>query len=95
MKIMNMLKKYHEIEWTIEARRYFRDIKLAIKEELVLVSPDFTKYFLIFSYASDHTISRVLLQKNSQGAKKNISFFSKVLRDMELKYYIMEKHACS
>ena len=27
MNITNMLKKEHEIKWTIDARRYFRDIK--------------------------------------------------------------------
>ena len=88
-----MLKKDHEIKWTIEARRYFRDIKKSITEEPVPVSPEFTKFFLIFSYASDHTIAGVLLQKNSQGAKKPIAFFGKMLRDGELKYDIMEKQA--
>ena len=91
MNITNMLKKYHEIKWTIEARRSFRDIKQAIIEAPVLVSPDFTKLFLIFSYASDHTIAGVLQQKNSQGDEQSISFFSKVLRDGELKCDIMEK----
>ena len=27
MNIINMLKKYHEIKWIVDARRYFRDIK--------------------------------------------------------------------
>ena len=30
MNITNMLKKYHEIKWTTDARRYFREIKQAI-----------------------------------------------------------------
>ena len=76
MNITNMLKKDHEIKWTIEARRSFKDIKKAITEAPFLVSPDFTKYFLIFSYASDHTIAGVLLQKNNQGTEQPISFFS-------------------
>ena len=59
-----MLKKDHEIKWTFEARGAFRDIKQAITEEPVLISPDFDKDFLIFSYASDHTVAGVLLQKN-------------------------------
>ena len=63
MNITNMLKKDHEIKWTIDARRSFRDIKQAITEAPILVSPYFIKYFLIFSYASNHTIAGVLLQK--------------------------------
>ena len=65
MNITNMLKKYHEIKWTIDARRYFKDIKQDINEAPVLVSPYFSKDFLIFSYASDHTIAGVLLQRNN------------------------------
>ena len=58
-----------------------------------MVNPDFSRYFLVFSYASQHTIAGVLLQKNSQNDEKPIAFFSKVLRYGELKYGIMEKQA--
>ena len=61
MNITNMLKNGHEIKWTIEAKKYFKEIKQAISEAHVLVSPNFTKDFLIFSYASEHTIAAVLL----------------------------------
>ena len=88
-----MLKKENEIKLTIDAMKYFREIKQAITVSPVLVSLDFNKYFLIFSYASDHTIAGVLLQKNTQGVEQPIYFFSKVLRDVELKYDIMEKKA--
>ena len=53
----------------------------------------FQKYFLVFSYASEHTIAGVLLQKNSQNDEKPIAFFNKVPRDGELKYDIMDKQA--
>ena len=46
MNITNMLKNDHEIKWTIDARRSFRDIKQAITEAPVMVSPYFSKYFL-------------------------------------------------
>ena len=93
MNITNMLKKDHEIKWTVEAMKYFKNIKKDISEALVLVSPNFDKYFVIFSYASEHTIAAVLLQKNYQGEEQPITFFSKMLRDGELKYDIMEKQA--
>ena len=89
MNITNMLKKDHEIKWTIDARRYFKHIKQANVEAPLLVSPYFSKYFLIFSYSSDHTIAGVFLQRNNQNVEQPIAFFSKVLRDGELKYDIM------
>jgi hypothetical protein len=48
---------------------------------------------MIFSFASEDTIVDVLLQRNNQGYEQPISFFSKTLKDSELKYDIMEKHA--
>ena len=45
MNITNMLKKDHEIKWTVDARRDFRDIKHAITEAHVLVSPNFSNFF--------------------------------------------------
>ena len=86
-----MLKKGHEIKWTEEAKKSFKEIKQAISEAPVLVGPNFNKYFLIFSYALEHTIAVVLLQKNNENMEQTISFFNKMLRDGELKYDIMEK----
>ena len=57
----------------------------------MLVSLDFSKDFLIFSFVSKHTIEGALLQKNQQNLEQPIAFFSKALRDSKLKYKIMEK----
>jgi hypothetical protein len=59
----------------------------------VLISPDYSKYFLIFYFSSLDTVAVILLQKNVVGLEQPISFFSRVLRDAEVKYDIMEKHA--
>ena len=91
MNITNMLKKGHEIKWSAEARKSFWEIKKAISEAPVLVSLYFTKDFPFFSYASEYTIATVLLQKNYENSEQPIAFFSKMLRDGELKYDIMEK----
>ena len=59
----------------------------------MLAIPNFTKYFSVFSYASEYTIAAVLLQKNDENLEQPIAFFSKMLREGELKYDIMEKQA--
>ena len=51
------------------------------------------KDFYIFSFASEHTIAAVLLQKNPQGQDQPIALFIKALRNAPLNYKIMEKHA--
>ena len=59
----------------------------------MLISPDFSKEFLVFSFASGHTIVGVLLQKNLQNMEQPIAVFSRVLRDSELKYNIIQNQA--
>ena len=88
-----MLKKDSEVKWTTEDKASFSHIKKFISEEPMLVSPDYLKDFLIFSFASEHTIVAVLLQKNEEGLEQPIAFFNKSLRDAELKYDIIEKQA--
>ena len=91
--ITNMLRKESEIKWTAEARNAFSDIKRALTEAPVVISPDYLRDFHIFSFASEHTVVGVLLQKNEQGFEQPIAFYSKILRDASLKYDIMEKQA--
>ena len=88
-----MLKKDREVKWSDQARQSFEAIKHALIEAPVLIDPDYTKDFAIFSFTSEYTIVVVLLQKNSDGLEQPISFFSKTLRDSKLKYNTMEKKA--
>ena len=88
-----MLKKDSEIKWGYEARQSFIDIKQKLTEAPILVSPDFTIDFLLFSFASEHTIVGVLLQKNNHNLEQPIAFYNKALRDATLKYNIMETKA--
>jgi hypothetical protein len=91
--IKDMMKKNNEVKWMAEAKELFARIKKVIGEALVLANPDYLKEFLIFSFASEHTIATILLQKNEEGFEQPIAFFSKILRDEELRYDIMEKKA--
>ena len=62
-----MLRKENEIKWDDDARKSFITIKSALTEASILASPDFSKDFLTFSYASEDTIAVVLLQRNVEG----------------------------
>jgi hypothetical protein len=58
-----------------------------------LVSPNFSKDFIAFSFSSKDIIAGVLLQKNDQGDEQPTTFMRKNLRDSELNYTITEKQA--
>lgn len=89
----NMLRKDSKVKWTLEAKEAFEKIKIALTKTSTLTSPKFDRDFIIFSFASEHTIVVVLLQKDDQRCENPIAFFSKALRDAPLKYPIMEKQA--
>jgi hypothetical protein len=59
----------------------------------MLISPDYSKDFLIFSFASSDTVVVVLLQTNKAKLEQPIAYFSRALRDVEIRYDIMEKQA--
>ena len=88
-----LLKKNAKFVWTNEGRESFGSIKYTITRSPVLVSPDYTKDFMIFSFASKDTNVGVLLQKNFEGFEQPIAFMSRALQNFELKYTIMEKQA--
>jgi hypothetical protein len=86
--ITNMLKKDVVIKWSSEEKSSFQTINQALVEAPILASPYYTKEFFIFSFSSEEKIVVVLLQKNEEGHENPREFFSRALRDAELKYDI-------
>lgn len=80
-------------KWSEEGKKAFASIKDAIGQTPILVNPDFSKDFVIYYYASKHTMSGILLQKNEDNDEVPISFMSIPLKKHEIKYSIMEKQA--
>ena len=81
----NILKKDSSIKWIVDVKQSFEEIKMALTRTLVLTSPQFDRDFIVFSFASEHIITAVLLQKDDQGCEKIIALFIKALRDASLK----------
>lgn len=86
-----MLKRDDKVEWILEAKKYFMEIKRAITDALVLVSLDYSKPFYIYSFSLDHSCVSMLMQKDDKGSEHPISFMSSPLKDVELCYPNVEK----
>ena len=59
-----MIKKDFNFKWTKERREAFDKIKEAIAGAPTLRSLNFDNEFLLYTFASDHSIIVVLTQKN-------------------------------
>jgi len=88
-----MLKNGIEVRWTDVERKSFDSIKKAIMQAPTLISPDYSKEFHLFSFASKDTIIVVLLQQDEAGQEHLVALFSNNFRDVELRYDIIEKQA--
>jgi hypothetical protein len=55
--ITNMLKNDTKIKWNTESKQSFEQVKHVLTQALVLISPDFTNDFYLFSFASEHVIT--------------------------------------
>jgi hypothetical protein len=86
-----MHRKGNELKWIVGSRDSFDQIKKDLIEAHVLITPDYSKEFMIFSFALFDTVAVFFLQKNTEGLEHPISFFSRALRDAEMRYDIMEK----
>ena len=57
-----MMSEKHPFRWQEEGKRAFKDIKIAIANAQMLVSPNFEKDFIIYCYASENSLSTILTQ---------------------------------
>jgi len=89
-----MLKRDSIVKWTKDAMKSFNLVNFSLTTTLVLISPRYTQYFIIFSVASEHTMVVVLTQKRDQ-IEKPIAFFSRTIQDATLQYNIIEKQVLS
>lgn len=83
-EMKNMFKKDGEVKWMEEVVKSFNLVNLALSLAPILVSPDYTHGFILFSFALEHIMAIVLLQKRDDH-ERPIAFFTRAIRDATLK----------
>ena len=85
--LKNMLKKDSDVKWSEDAWQFFHSVKFPLTTAPVLISLYYTSDFIIFSFASEHTMAIVLMQKRDK-TELAIAFLSRNIRDAALRYNI-------
>ena len=88
--ITNLLKRNNKFNWTNDCQKAFEKAKEVICAKPVLIHPDESKPYFLFTDASDKAIGGVLAQKFNSNFKP-IGYFSKALSDTEQKYSTIER----
>ena len=77
--------------WSGECDRAFQELKAALCDSPVLMSPNFSKEFIVQSDASDRGLGAVLSQLDESGNNKPVAYTSHKLLPREEKYSMVEK----
>ena len=62
-----MVKQKVEYKWEVAQREAFASIKESIANSPSLMSPDFLREFILYTFATDTSYADVLTQKNQDG----------------------------
>ena len=71
----------------------FVEIRKAIAEALALMSPDFNKDFILYTFSTEFSNVAILTQKHHDDAEIPISFMSSTFKGVELNYSQIDKQA--
>ena len=88
--LTDLLKKENNFEWKEEQQQAFNMLKECLMKDPVLVYPDFKKDFYLACDASGTGLGAVLLQKNKTRMRA-VSYASRVLNNVEMKYSTTER----
>ena len=86
-----MVKQSLQFKWNDVEKNAFSKIKTSIAHAPSLKSPNFKKYFIPYTFASDDSLAAVLTQKEDGGDEYPISFMSTGLQGAELNYLAVDK----
>ena len=86
-----LVKKDVPFKWSDEQKNAFTEIWKAIEKALSLMSPDFSKDFILYTFSTDYSYAAFLTQKNHEDAEIPISFVSSTLKGAELNYSQVNK----
>jgi len=89
--LQNMIKKDVLFKWGPQENLAFNSIRKSIIEAPSLMSPDFSKDFTMYTFASDRSYVVVLTQKNVENNEVPISFMSYALKGEELNYLAVDQ----
>src|SRR6201990_193298 len=87
----DLTKKDAPFLWTEECREALDKLIKAVTSEAVLYQPDFTKQFELEVDASLFAVGAVLFQRDEEGRRRPVSYYSAALNSAERNYDIWDR----
>ena len=93
--LTNLLSKRTKFVWTNDCQKAFDILKVILKNEPVLLAPNFAKEYKLAVDASDTGAGSVLMQEDGNGVDHPVSYFSKKFNKHQKNYSTIEKECLS
>ena len=91
--LFKLLRNQELFIWTMDQEEAFQQIKQHLTTAPILIYPDFTKKFYLYTDASNSGLGAVLSQKDKDGREQVVAYASVTLKPNEQKYGVTEKEA--
>src|SRR5882672_742675 len=89
--IIELTKKGTPFEWTEERRQALETLIQKVTTAPVLAYPDLERPFEMEVDASAYAVGAILFQKDDQGRKQDVGYYSKALNPVERNYNIWDR----
>ena len=91
----NLLSKRMRFKWTSDCQNALDKLKAVLRNEPVLLAPNFNKEFMLAVDASDVGAGGVLLQEDDNGVDHLVCYFSRKFNKHQKNYSTAEKECLS
>jgi hypothetical protein len=91
--LQKMIYKDVEFKRDDERKDAFKNIKTTISQAPLLQSPNFNRYFFLYTFSFDQSLAAVLTQKDDDNNEAPMSFMSTNIQGAKLNYPSIDKQA--
>ena len=86
--LVTLLQKENPFYWGDEQQSSFKALKSSLIQAPILIFPDFSKTFYLYTDASDTALGSILAHLDENGVDHPIAYYSKVFSKAEKNYSV-------
>ncbi len=91
--LTDLTRKNQPLRWTADCQRALEDLKDKLVTSPILVKANLSKQLILETDASQHHVAAVLLHYDDEGLPRAVGYFSKKLKQAEVRYSATDREA--
>ncbi len=91
--LKDLTSKNQPFRWTVDCQRAFEELKDKLVTSPIFVKANLSKRFILETDTSQHHVASVLLQYDDEDLPRAVGYFSKKLKQAEVRYSVTDREA--